>query len=143
MTKVEQAIASFRSGYVCSQAILSVYGEALGLPRETALKLAAGFGGGMGVADTCGAVTGAIMVIGLKHGSAEAADSASSSRTQQAVAEFMRRFKARNGSLVCKELLQCDIGTPEGAARAQRDGLYKTRCPLFVRSAAEILTEMV
>ena len=75
MSRVEQAVSCFKGGFNCSQAVLSTYAQDFGLDREAALKLAAGFGGGMGrMAGTCGAVTGAFMVLGLKHGPTEAGD---------------------------------------------------------------------
>ena len=75
MSRVEQAVSCFQGGFNCSQAVLSTYAQDFGLDREAALKLAAGFGGGMGrMAGTCGAVTGAFMVLGLKHGPTEAGD---------------------------------------------------------------------
>ena len=74
-TKPEQAVNNFREGSNCSQAVISVYAEQLGLSRKTALKIAQGFGGGMGrMTKTCGAVTGAFMVLGLKYGNADIHD---------------------------------------------------------------------
>ena len=67
MSKVTEASQLFRDGCACSQAILAVYGQPLGLPRKTAMQVAAGFAGGMRLGDTCGAVTGALMVLGLRH----------------------------------------------------------------------------
>jgi len=82
MTKSEEAVSSFCDGFLCSQAILSVYGEEEGLERELALKLATGLGGGMGrTAHTCGAVTGAILVIGLKKGPVSVNDVAAKEET--------------------------------------------------------------
>jgi C_GCAxxG_C_C family probable redox protein len=71
MTRIEESVAYFREGFSCSQAIVAAYAPSLGLDRDTALKIASGFGGGMGrLAETCGAITGAFMVLGLKYGSA-------------------------------------------------------------------------
>jgi C_GCAxxG_C_C family probable redox protein len=143
MSQVEQAVACFSSGFNCSQSILSTYGEALGLDRQTALKLAAGFGGGMGcLGGVCGAVTGAFMVLGLKSGPT-GADKAAKNRMYELVREFSRRFTARNGSIVCKSLLNCDISTPEGLVAGKEKGLFATICPKMVRDAAEILEEML
>ena len=66
--RVEEVVKTHAEGFSCAQALLAVYGPELGMDRETALKVAGGFGGGMGrMAGTCGAVTGAFMVIGLVH----------------------------------------------------------------------------
>ena len=138
MNRVEQAVSCFKSGCNCSQSILSTYAEGLGLDREVALKLAAGFGGGMGrMGGTCGAVTGAFMVLGLQPGPVEADFQQAKEAAYQRVREFAKRFEQRNGTTVCRDLIQCDIGTPEGLAAA------RTNCHRFVQSAAEILEEML
>lgn len=143
MDNVDHAVASFQQGFNCAQAILSVYGEQFGLNRETALKLACGFGGGMRMAETCGAVTGAFMVIGLKHGQASPQDKQSKEKTYRLVREFTDKFESRNGSVLCRELLGCDISTPQGMKAAQQKDLFNTLCPKMVRDATEILEEML
>ncbi len=111
----------------------SAYAESLGLEEKTALKIAAGFGGGMGrMAETCGAVTGALMALGLKYGGATP-DPQAKETAYQRVREFAARFKASHGSLACRDLLECDIGTAEGRAIAAGQSLFTTRCPEFVR----------
>ena len=67
MSKVSDSVSLFTSGCACSQAILAIYGVSFGIDRQTALKVAAGFAGGMRMGATCGAATGAIMVLGLAH----------------------------------------------------------------------------
>lgn len=143
MTKVDRAVKVFGEGHLCSQAILSVYGDQFGLEKETALKLAAGFGGGMaGTGQTCGAVTGALMVIGLALGHVEAKDNAAKARTYHTVVRFMRAFEKAHGTVNCTELLGHDLGDPEGYRRAKQSGLFTTACPGFVESAAQILEEL-
>lgn len=144
MSRVEQAAACFKGGFNCSQAVLSTYAEDFDLDREAALKLAAGFGGGMGrMAGTCGAVTGAFMVLGLKHGPTEPNDQTGRETVYERVREFAKRFEARNGTTVCRNLIQSDIDTPEGLAMARQQKLFATVCPKFVQDAAEILEEML
>ena len=132
----------FRGGCACSQAILAVYGEPLGLPRDLALRIAAGFAGGMRQGETCGAVTGALMVLGLRHASADCDTPAGRKAAYDRVVEFAVRFKDRNESLVCRELLGCDISTPEGMRQAEQQNLFKTTCVKMVEDAAAILEEM-
>jgi len=137
MSSVEDAVARFGDGYSCSQALFSAYAEKLGMDRETALKVSAGFGGGMGrMAGTSGALTGAFMALGLKYGGP---DSKSKDKTYELVRELADRFRARHGSLECRELLGCDLSTPEGRKRAKQQRLHSTVCPQIVRDAAEIL----
>jgi C_GCAxxG_C_C family probable redox protein len=141
-TKVEQAVSLFKQGYNCSQAILAAYAEHPDLSRKTALKLACGFGGGMQMAETCGAVTGAFMVIGLKYGPADAEDKNAKEKTYELVREFVEKFNSRNGSVICKELLGCDISTREGAKIAKENNLFSSLCPKMIRDAAEIIEEI-
>jgi len=142
--KSEQAVRKFRKGFNCSQAVLSVYAEEFGLCRETALKIACGFGGGMGrMGLTCGAVAGAFMVIGLKYGNVDANEKEIKEKTYGLVGEFARRFEKRNGSSICRELLGCDISEPEGLRSAKENGLFTSVCPGLVRDAVEILEEML
>ena len=143
MDNVSRAVASFKEGFNCSQAVLSVYGPQFGLGREAALKLACGFGGGMRMGQVCGAVTGAFMVIGLKHGQTEAVDKESKERTYRLVKEFAEKFTLRNSSIICRELLGCDISTPEGIKTATEKDLFNSFCPKMVQDAAEILEEML
>ena len=138
------ACARFEEGFSCSQAVFSAYAEQFGLDRETALKISGGFGGGMGrMAQTCGAVTGAFMVIGLKYGAIGAEDKETKEKAYDLVREFADRFKSRHGSIICQELLGCDISKPEGEKVAREQKLFETICPKLVKDAAEILEEML
>jgi len=144
MSNVEIAVASFKAGLSCSQAVLSAFAPGLGLDRQTALRVAAAFGGGMArMGQTCGAVSGALMVIGLKHGHVAAQDKAAKEKTYALVREFVDQFRARNGSLLCRELLGYDIGTPEGMQLVREKGLSTSICSRLVRDAAEILERLV
>jgi C_GCAxxG_C_C family probable redox protein len=144
MDNTEKAKATFLEGFACSQAVLITFCEKFGLDKDIALKLADGFGGGMGrLGYTCGAVTGAFMVIGLKQGRTLAADVESKQKTNAAIKEFVKRFKDRNRTIVCRELLNCDISTEENHKRAVELNLFKTVCPKFVGDAAEILDEIL
>jgi C_GCAxxG_C_C family probable redox protein len=141
MHRIESALSRFAAGFNCSQAVLSAYAE--GIDDETALKIASGFGGGMGrMADACGAVTGAFMVLGLKFGHASS-DREAKETIYARIRDFAERFKARNGSLVCRDLLGCDISQPEGLRRAADEKLSSVVCPKFVQDACEILEEML
>lgn len=144
MSKIEQAVSCFKGGFSCAPAVLSAYAEDFGLSNELALKLACGFGAGMGrLCETCGAVTGAFMVIGLKYGKSKAEDNQAREKAYELVKNFADRFKERNNSIVCRDLLGCDIGTPEGMKLAKEKGLTATLCPKFVGDAVEILEEMI
>jgi C_GCAxxG_C_C family probable redox protein len=144
MNCAERAVDSFARGFNCSQSVLAAYAEQFGLTEELALKVAGGFGGGMGrMAETCGAVTGAIMVIGLKFASTTPGDMQGKENAYAVVREFVHRFKGRNVTVLCRELLDCDISTPEGMKRAQQEKLIKKCCPKLIQDAAEILDQLI
>jgi len=144
MNRVERAVSCFKEGFSCSQAILSTYGEQFGLNREMALKVSGAFGGGMGrMGETCGAVTGAFMVIGLKYGKTKVEDEQTKERAYNLVKEFVDKFRSRNGSIVCRELLGCDISTPDGMKIVREKKLITTLCPKFVQDAAEIIEQIL
>lgn len=141
MSQVERAVELFRGGCACSQAVLGAYAPDLGVKLETALRLSSGFGGGMRMAETCGAVTGALMVLGLRHAGAACSTSEGRASVNAKVIDFVARYRARRGSVACRDLLGCDISTPEGAAAARERNLFKTTCVELVREAAQMLEE--
>ena len=120
-----------------------MYGRRYGVDRDLALRIASGFASGMRMAETCGAVAGAFMVLGLQHATAECDTVRGRQPVYAAAVEFRRQFEERHGTVVCRDLLGCDVTTPEGAQTAKERGLFKTVCPQMVRDAAEILERML
>jgi len=143
MSKAEQAVDRFKNGFNCSQAVIGTYCGQFGLDSETAFKVSTGFGGGMRMGETCGAVTGAFMILGLKYGNTSAEEKEAKAKTYERIVEYTTRFKTRNGSVICKELLASDINTPGGMKKAQENGLFDLVCPKMVHDAAKILEEML
>jgi C_GCAxxG_C_C family probable redox protein len=141
--KSQEAVKRFKKGFNCSQAVLGTFCEQFGLDCDKASKVATGFGGGMRMAGTCGAVTGAFMVLGLKYGNTSAKDKEGKAKTYKMIEEYTNRFKNRNNSVVCRELLSCNISTAEGMKEAQDKGLFSSICPRMVQDAVEILEEML
>lgn len=144
MSEIEKAVSRFQKGHSCSQAVFSAYAPILGVSEKTALKIASSFGGGMArMGETCGAVTGAFMVIGLKYGRVDPQDEQAKEKNYEIVNQFVKRFKSRNTFIKCKDLLGCDIGDPEGHEMAEKNGLFDTLCPKLVQDAAEILEKLL
>jgi C_GCAxxG_C_C family probable redox protein len=135
------AVEQGRAGCSCSEAILSVFGPLLGLPSETAMKLASGFGGGMGLmGETCGAVTASFMALGLALGTHDVTDTYSRQNTYVMIGEFADRFKGKLGSLNCRELcVGHTMATPEGAKALRASG----RPEQIIRIASEILDQIL
>jgi C_GCAxxG_C_C family probable redox protein len=143
MSDVEKAVHLFKDGCACSQAILGVYGPRFGLDEDLAMRVAACFAGGMRRAETCGAVTGAFMALGLAYCDKNCRTAERRKPAYDAVVAFAEKFKQRHGSLACKDLLGCDISTPEGAKVATEKGLFRTKCVDLVRDAAGFLEGML
>ena len=144
MGKADRAVSSFKEGFNCSQSVLSTYSKLFGLNHEVALKIAQAFGGGMArMGQTCGAVTGAFMVIGLKHGKVKAEDEEAKEKTYEIVREFVKRFKSLHGSIMCKDLLGYDLDIPEELEEVEEKQICETRCPEFVQNAVEILGKLL
>ena len=138
MKKSQLAIENFKT-LNCAQSVLLSHAEDLKLDRTTALRLALGFGGGMALGETCGAVTGAYMVLGMKVQTQGKTIQEIKAESKASVLKFNELFVARHGSLQCKKLLGVDISTPEGSALANEKQLFDSVCTGLVASAAEIL----
>ena len=93
--------------------------------------------------NTCGAVTGAFMVLGLKYGNTKVSELRKKEKAYEVAKEFVNRFKSRNGTIMCRELLNCDISTPEGRNKAIQENIFIEVCPKFVQDSAEILEELL
>ena len=126
------------SKFNCAQTVFSLFAPDLGIDEKTALKIASGFGGGMACAETCGAVTGAYMVIGMKHGHSTS-NPEEKAKTKMLIRRFNEQFKEAHGSLICKKLTGFDISTPEGSQAATEAGVFQNRCPAFIKTACQIL----
>ena len=140
--KADKAKELFKSGYNCSQAVLGVFCEELGLNFDTAMKISSSFGGGMGrMREVCGTVSGMFMAAGLAYSSS---DSSAQNKTEQykIVQELAKRFKDRNGSIICRELLQGIENSTTPTPSERTETYYKKRpCIELVGDSVEILEQ--
>ncbi len=143
MCRKEEAVKIFSSGFNCSQAVLSVFCDELGFDKETALKISTGFGGGMRRGEVCGAVTGAIMVMGLKEGFYIEGDTETKSKAYELVKLFESKFESLNGSIICKEILNYDLSIEAEMEILKEMGSFGTVCPKVIEDAIDILEEMI
>jgi arsenite methyltransferase len=144
MSTADTAVALFESGYNCAQSVLAACGESRGLPRDTALRVAGSFGGGMGrLGESCGAVTGAMMVIGLAHAKTAPGEDAAREKGYELTRALASRFKEKHHTTCCRELIGCDLTTPEGRQQAKDSGVFKTVCVAAVRDAATIVEDLL
>ncbi len=143
MNHADKAVAYYGKHFNCSQGVFTAFATEMGMDEETALKLATNFGGGARKGELCGAVAGALMVLGLRCGHCDSEDAAGKAEAFRISEEFMNRFQARNGSVVCRELLGYDLTKADDMAIIRERNLFQTTCPDMVRSAAEILDGMI
>lgn len=143
-SEVEQAVAFYKQGYTCTQSILASFAGRYDLPQNLAFRMGEPFGAGTScTGDMCGAVTGAIMVLGLQYGSVLSNDDAARSYTYQRVHELIQRFKEIHGSIQCTDLLGHNLSDPQQFQTVREKGLFIQLCPIFVSDAAQILVEML
>ena len=143
MNKKEKALDVFSGNFNCSQAVLSPFAEELGIEKEIYLKVATAFGGGMRKGEVCGAVTGALMGLGLNYGHYENDNLVSKDKAYALTKEFMKSFEEKNGSVICKNLLGYDLSNEEELKIIKEKGLFKSVCPKAIESAVEILEEIL
>ena len=136
MSRIDEAVQLFEGSYLCSQAVFAVFSEELGLSKEIAFKIGACFGSGMRQAEVCGACSGALMALGLKYGDDKP-------KCDEVSDKFFEEFKKENGSFICRDLLECDISTPEGVKSARDKNLFREVCPKMVASAVEITEKIM
>lgn len=140
---IEKADKYFSMRYHCSQAVLAAFSNELGLGEVQALKLGGCFGGGMCLGEVCGAVTGGLMALGLKFGQSDIDDLNSRIKANDAAKALLHRFKEENGSYMCRELLHYDLSIEEERQKAIELNLFRTFCPLMVKSATQITYDLL
>jgi C_GCAxxG_C_C family probable redox protein len=134
------AVTAYSRGYNCSMAIFSAFAPDHGLDAETAARIASPFGAGVAkTGEICGAVSGALMVIGLTQRLGEVRDPSSRDRVYALSKRFIDEFMTRNGSVNCTDLMGYNLSDPEQFAEAREKKLFATRCPKLVKDAGEIL----
>jgi len=143
--RTEIAVSKFSEGYNCAQSVFYSYCDALQFDKNTALKMATGFGAGMGrKEEVCGAVTGGIMVIGAKYGRGERDDRTATELTYKKTRELMDRFKKKHGTFICRKLLNgCELTTEEGQKHFKENDLLNRTCKPCVRSVVAILDDLM
>ena len=132
---VKKAYEYYDGGLYCSQAVFGAFSEKYGLEKDLAFKIALGLNSGVRCADVCGAVSGAVLVIGLKYGGDR-------DKCNLETQEFVGRFRDKNGDIICRNILGCDISTPEGIEKAINENLFRTVCMDMVVSAAQLLCDL-
>lgn len=144
--RTDKAVELFKRGFNCSQAVFAAFAGEFGMDEETALKVSAGLGGGVGRSrEVCGAVSGAAMLVGFKYGATTGDDAEAKAKCYAVVQEIISEFKQTNPSIVCRELLSLGEGentNPTPEARTQQ--YYKKRpCVQIVEDAARAVEKIL
>lgn len=141
---IDEIAARYTAGCSCAQAVFSGLAPRSGLPAEQAVRIAASFGGGIGrQGQICGALSGALMALGLRYGHAcPPADPEAKKRTLLLSQRLIERFRDRNGHITCPGLLGFDLANTELREAAEQAGTFKQFCQDVVRSAAEAWLEL-
>ena len=144
MDHAKEAERLFLAGYNCAQAVFCAFCDETGLDRDAAARLASSFGGGMGrLREVCGTVSGALLALGAIRGYDDPKDPEAKKAHYRLVQEYARRFREKNGSIVCRELLKNVKVTPGQVPEARTPEFYARRpCLRLVREAAALLDEM-
>ena len=142
-SKAEISVEIFDKGFNCAQAVLCSHCEEYGLSSDMAKRISCGFGAGMGYnAEACGAVTGALMLIGLKNGKYLESDNESKEKTYNLVKEFIENFKKEYGTINCKDLIKYDLGKENDLIKARSSGVFNELCPRLVKRSVELTEEI-
>ena len=142
-SRVEEALSNMQKYGSCCTGVLASYSPELGIQKELAAGLGRGMAGGIGgLGNVCGAVSGAVLVIGLKTTNHEnLTDRAAAFKTMETVRKFVSKFEEQHSSIKCRDLIEHDISTPENIEAAMKANAY-ANCPKFIESAVTILDNM-
>lgn len=144
--RVEKAVALFKQGFNCSQSVFAACADLYGISDQSlALRLSASFGGGIGrMRQTCGAACGMFLLAGLQNGSATVGDAEGKKKNYALVQELAAQFQAKNGSMICAELLGIAQQPQNPTPEARTEAYYKKRpCVEMVASAVRIYLKTV
>ena len=139
----EEIRGLFLQGIDCSQVVTGEFADKMKLDQDQARKIASCFGGGMMCGETCGAVTGALMVIGMVYGHSREGDQEQKDLMTAKTAEFKKLFLENYPSCMCRDLLGHDISKPGEMDRVLEKGLLTEFCPCVVEDVIRILEKMI
>lgn len=144
MTHKEKADMLLRQQYHCSQALFGAFADDFGMDMQTAFKISTCFGAGMRQGDVCGCISASLMVLGMAFGFYDARDRELEMYGNQKTREFMEEFRKRmNGDVMCRDILEHDIATPEGMKIIKQAGVILKNCPRPINHSIDILEEML
>lgn len=145
VSRIKQAVETFESGYTCAQSVFATYADLFGLNRETALKLASPMGAGVGrMREICGVVSAMALLAGLKEGNTDPENEEGKERIYLLTRQMADRFKEKNGTIICRELLGIEGREESAKPSARTKEYYASRpCSRLVADASGIIEEVL
>jgi C_GCAxxG_C_C family probable redox protein len=141
--KKSEAIADLEKGFNCAQSVFRQFSKEHGVPETVSLKIASGFGGGLRMAKTCGAVSGAIMALGLMFGYDNVENQDDKERMNEITLQFLNDFKNKFKTTDCKDLLGIDVTIPGNRQIAYESGVIGRMCPDCIITAIDLISKVV
>ncbi len=140
---IGKAISRFRDGYNCAETVLMTFAESYGINNDIIPRIATGFGGGIGRrGSVCGALSGAVMALGLKYGRDTMEEKERTENCTRRAFECYTRFDKEFGGVLCYDLIKCDLSTPDGYKQFRELGLRETNCTKYIEEAMKILLDL-
>ncbi len=144
MLRSERALDYYFDSFNCAQSVIASFSDKLEIDEEVVLRIASGFGAGMGrMQETCGAVTGAFMVIGFLNGKYKRGDEKAKEKTNELIQEFSQKYTEKFDSINCKALIDFDLNTEEGRQQAEKEDVFFKKCSNYVKESVELLEEIL
>jgi len=143
MNKIESAMHLHNNGFNCCQSVFAAFSDEINLDEKTALRIATGFGGGIRIGSVCGALTGALMVLGMQNGHDTFNDLEEKQRVNEMTIGFIENYKAAVGNIACKDILGFNPSIPCESEEIERQELKAVRCPNAIETAVRLLMEMI
>jgi len=134
------ALSKFEEGYNCAQAVTYAFADEVNIDKNILMSISTGFGAGIGRKQgICGAVSGAIIVLGAKYGRKENESTEKTETTYSKAQEFIDEFTKEKGTIICSKLLGCNLSTENGRKLFQEKNLKREICFKCVELACNIL----
>lgn len=140
--RLNKAMSTYDSGCNCAQSVVSAFAEEMGISQDTFLRLSSCFGGGMRIGATCGALSGALMILGLAKGFSKFSAEAKSDIETQTL-DFINLWISRFEKTDCREILGLDVTDPLQRERGKQEGIFKLHCPHCISGAVELLESIL
>ncbi len=144
MSRIEKALSQFATGCNCCQSITTAFDPDYNLDSQKALKIGAAFGGGMSrLGNTCGAVSGALMIIGMAFRNDDPEDSDNKEQVYVISQRFLNQFMEIHGTVMCRDLIGINLNDEQDLEKAREAGIFEEKCPNFVKTAAQLLEDIL